>query len=462
MPSGDTAQADAAQDERLAIDLDPPAKQWPSIIGASESSFSPTDLQRTTRAELGLVVDKPVILSGHQTEFWHAGILAKHLAGQQLATRHGAHLAWLAVDQDAPAALPIRYPSLQDGVLTEARWGPNLPADVPTGMLDPIRDWPDVPIDAATPEIAASFAELREALGRHTDAPSLAEQIEHARSELLGLDGMTVSAAAFARTTLFDRIVAAMREDPSACVSAYNAAVRAHPEGRLRELDAEPGREELPLWHVAPGAPRVGVRADQLSALDAGQLAPKALLMTGIARLALCDVFIHGLGGRDYDPAMQAWLDGWLLPTMPGEALAPAVIATATVRVPLDVPEPPTKDQVKAAAALARRAKDDPAAVGDGERAAEKQRLVNAMRDAKEQKDKAASDELFKAMKALAAEHQSANADAIRALAEEADCLTKAHAGRDLAHDRTWPAVFLGDAVLGELRSAIAQAFDAE
>ncbi len=454
----------AAQDERLAIHLDPPANQWQRVIGPRSTPFSPTELQRTARAELGLPTDAPIVLSGHQTEFWHAGILAKHLAGQRLATRCGGHLAWLAVDQDAPQALPIRYPALRDNVLTEAYWGPTLPGNVPTGMLDPIADWPSVPSDAATEDMTESLATLRDALATHADAASLAEQIERARDAALGLDAITVRATAFSGTTLFARVLDAMRADPATCVAAYNAAVRAHPEAKLRELDAEPGREELPLWHLVPGRPRAGVRADQLAAIDRAQLAPKALLMTGIARLALCDVFIHGLGGRDYDPAMQAWLGAWLMPTLqresPDDALAPAVIATATARVPMDMPEPPTKAQAKAAAALARRANDDPAAVGDDARAAEKQRLIGAMRDAKAQKDKAASGEVFKAMKALAAEHQSANADAIQRLAEEAERLEHARATRELAHDRTWPAIFLGDEALGELRAAVAGAFD--
>lgn len=454
----------AAQDERPAIQLDPPANQWQRIIGTQSTPFSPTELQRTARIELGLPTDTPIVLSGHQAELWHAGILAKHFAGHALAKRTGAQLAWLAVDQDAPQALPIRYPALREGVLTEAHWGPTLPSEVPTGMLDPIATWPAVPSDAATADIAASLTTLRDALSKHADAASLAEQIEGARDTVLGLDAITVLATAFSRTTLFARVLDAMRADPAACVSAYNAAVRAHPEAKLRELDATPGREELPLWHVAHGTPRVGVHADQLGTIDRGELAPKALLMTGIARLALCDVFIHGLGGRDYDPAMQMWFADWLVPTLldgsADDAVAPAVIATATARVPMDLPEPPTAGEVKAATALARRAKDDPAAVGDEGRASEKQRLVDAMRDAKQRKDKAASGEVFKAMKALAAEHQSANADAIQRLAEEAERLERARAARELAHDRTWPAIFLGDEALGELRDAVAGAFD--
>jgi hypothetical protein len=42
------------------------------------------------------------------------------------------------------------------------------------------------------------------------------------------------------------------------------------------------------------------------------QLLPRALFMTMLVRLGMCDLFIHGRGGANYDRAMERWLEDWL------------------------------------------------------------------------------------------------------------------------------------------------------
>src|SRR6185369_4866673 len=67
----------------------------------------------------------PVVMSGHQTEFWHAGILAKLLAASALARHIRGHAVWLHVDHDAgdPGAIrvPVRSP---EGELESHLWRP--------------------------------------------------------------------------------------------------------------------------------------------------------------------------------------------------------------------------------------------------------------------------------------------------------------------------------------------------
>ena len=63
------------------------------------------------------------------------------------------------------------------------------------------------------------------------------------------------------------------------------------------------------MWSLSAGR-RDAVRVDAAPAEEA--LAPRAFLMTAIARLACCDLFIHGTGGERYERVTEAWVARWL------------------------------------------------------------------------------------------------------------------------------------------------------
>jgi hypothetical protein len=80
------------------LTIRPPAPEWAALLKHNDSA------QATRfRRELGLPTGKPLIMTGHQAEFWHTGILAKYLAADAAAGALGADVAWLVVDQDRPA-----------------------------------------------------------------------------------------------------------------------------------------------------------------------------------------------------------------------------------------------------------------------------------------------------------------------------------------------------------------------
>ena len=61
-----------------------------------------------------------MVMSGHQAEVWHAGILTKMLALRGVAGAAGARAAWVVVDQDANEPGIIRYPTGSGGTLAGA------------------------------------------------------------------------------------------------------------------------------------------------------------------------------------------------------------------------------------------------------------------------------------------------------------------------------------------------------
>ena len=71
---------------------------------------------------------------------------------------------------------------------------------------------------------------------------------------------------------------------------------------------------------------------------EAMLLMPRALLLTALVRLGMCDLFIHGTGGLIYDRVTEQWFADWL-----GQAegsIAPMIGVTAAVvaKKPGEVP----------------------------------------------------------------------------------------------------------------------------
>jgi len=111
------------------------------------------------------------------------------------------------------------------------------------------------------------------------------------------------------QTSFSERLVSEIELDKQQCVTAYNAAVNMYPEGQVRRLM----EGEVPFWQEGGSF-----------------IHAKALLITLVARLVACDIFVHGMGGYLYDRAMAEWSENWL-------DISPcsSTMATATLRLPI-------------------------------------------------------------------------------------------------------------------------------
>ena len=74
---------------------------------------------------------------------------------------------------------------------------------------------------------------------------------------------------------------------------------------------------EVPLWRIRDDGRRMrAYDSDVERWLDdppgAPRLMPRALMLTALVRLAMCDLFVHGTGGAAYDTVMEAWISSWL------------------------------------------------------------------------------------------------------------------------------------------------------
>ena len=113
-------------------------------------------------------------------------------------------------------------------------------------------------------------------------------------------------------------IVSEMNVHPRLCRESYNNAVKQFPECNIPILQ----EDELPLWQEASNSKTITSTDD---------LRPRALLLTLLARLVPCDLFVHGSGGERYDQCMEQWCDQWL-----GVTPCSATMATATLHLPMN------------------------------------------------------------------------------------------------------------------------------
>lgn len=431
--------------DRPAISLRPDPASWPGLLADhARAAPSPAD-----RPILGLPDNAPVVMSGHQPVLWHAGILAKLIGACELARSTGATACWIVADMDEVDPTAVRAPQGR-AEHASARTFRLLSGDppgpgVPTAALPPREPAPEDPA-------AAGLAPL---LAEHRTEPTLALQVGRAvvghACERLGLEPPVVIACSqLIETRAWRSLLDAMAADPMACANAYNAAASAHPHARVRPMQTDQARAELPLWRMRPGLPRLGVLSDQLGTIPPEELRPRALAMTAIARAALCDLFIHGTGGGIYDRVTEDWFNTWA--NAPAWTLAPTVVATADAYADLGMDAADLPDPARARW-KAHHARHNPAMLGDGAARAEKDALLARIDGAKSQGRDPAPE--FAALQALLRRVRTAHRGQLDALDADADRAERLRSVRDLALDRTWPWTTLPDATIDALRAQI-------
>lgn len=439
--------------------MEPPPGGWkPSFSSLSAAAAE-------ARTELGLPTDRPIVMSGHQAEFWHPGIAAKWFASQAIAERAGACFAWVVVDQDTNDPTSIRYPT-QSLAAREVRLDGAQAADphVPTGCRGPVVPGQRVPDDAHEGMVRDGLNNVLEAMAGHRSEVSLARQIARACQALLDRShcppAVLVYVTQLARTQLMAKVVRRMRQDPGACIGAYNRAVAAHPHAHLRPLASDDGEGggELPLWGIEPGKPRVPVHVRDLARLGQGALAPRALLLTAMLRSCACDLFIHGLGGGLYDRAMEQWIRDWAGGSEPifTSPTAPTAVVSATRFLPMETPDIPSPEQIHAARWRAHHARHDPAMLGDADAAVQKRQLIEVIRGAARLGAERA--EAYSALHRLLAQVRAKHAADLSRIAAKSVALSEQLAVAKIRYDRTWGFPLYGPAAMDALRGEIAGA----
>jgi len=326
------------------------------IEGASIESW-----REQARAMLGLP-DRAVIATGHQSECWHAGILAKNFWAQALAVREDATAVHLVVDQDGFDGMHVEWPFQRD----DGWWGVRghrfaAQGDQTAAMRCPAFRPHEVACGEGVGDVVAhGVMAIHAALLQHMLLPDAAMQgaatMLHLAKPWLAQPHI-VRASDLMKSELAQRLLQRMLKDPAACAESFNKALNVAPRSarflRMRGLDVE-----LPVWLLGEQGERKRANAAELrQALhDGTTIVPRAFFMSALARTVLADRFVHGLGGGIYEHATDQWMRGWLGWTPPAFD-----VVSANLRMTLPMPA-----AIPAARISYRRAWCDPNLIQDG------------------------------------------------------------------------------------------------
>jgi hypothetical protein len=429
-----------------------------SLAAARSHRAHLTERSLATRAALGLPMQGPLVMTGHQAGPWHAGILAKYLYASSLAAKLDAG-AWahVVVDQDVNDAGAVSVPAADVSRMT-IRLAPASDSIV-TGRRPAVRVSVAATSESISPEVRAPLRTLMESLAAHAAAPSLAHQWNGAMHSLLApwtKPTTAIFATRLATSPGFIDMVQAMEASSSECVAAYNAAAHAVPRARISPLRVRDGGVELPLWRIdAAKGTRHPVWSDELGQLDPRTLAPRALLLSAFMRLHACDLFIHGTGGGLYDQVTDAWLRVW----RPEWSPAASAVATATLRLPFaGAGELPSPEAISRAWWLRHRAMHDPSLLGDATADARRRALVAAIAEARSQGRPARS--LYLELHSLLEASRRSHGAELERLRAHAESLEASAARARVVHDRTWPWMLHSGESIARLRACIETSID--
>ncbi len=446
-----------------AVRASPDAGTWADLARSRFSSLREDQLAE--RAALGLPTDRPVIMTGHQSGFWHPGILSKYIAADRLAKAIGGVSSAIVVDHDVVD--PIRIEAVGEAETGEVRpvvvslrprsGAATLPRLEPPVTGRELKRWTDP--GALLPTDRDEVERIIAALTDCADSESLGEQCARANAELLSpwmrVHQITARQLILSQPwrAFFERVF----EEPQACVSAYNAAVASHPEAGIPPLYAvaREYRWELPFWLLDRENGRRPLYEEMVHhrSFNSELLATKALSLTASVRRSLCDLFIHGTGGAIYDRATDTWIRDWL-----GEELAPSVSMTADLYrdLPLDARRDATEQQLDHALWRAHSARHHPGMLGDAHGESKKRRFLDQINTAPRGSLQRA--DLYRDMHSMLSSIRESHPDELRALDAHASELRRGLAVNQLEIRRDWSSVLYPASQLDRLSHAIEKA----
>lgn len=330
---------------------------------------------------------QPLIVSGHQPELFHPGVWFKNFTLDRLAKAVDGIGVHLLIDSDlcravslstptgsteSPRVESIAYDKRTDALPFEERGivDPSLFVSFGQRVAVALDGWIERPLAVdLTPEFVKAARETERLAHTLSRGRRLVEQ-RH------GSTTLEVPLSQLCDSIPFHRFVGVLLSDLDRLQQSYNKALAAYRVAhRLRslaqplpDLAIEDGWNEVPLWVWTTEDPvrrplfarhadgcleltnRAGERweihrpddpAEWAGLRSQGvKLRSRALVTTLYARLALGDLFLHGIGGAKYDEVTDAFSHRLLGITPP-----PHATLTATLRLPVARPEfDPTAD----------------------------------------------------------------------------------------------------------------------
>jgi len=367
------------------------ARAWVGDVGG----WSLAELRRSAREQalkdavafssrLGVPVTVPagtpelLVMTGHQPELYHPGVWVKDFLLQRLAEETGGTAVDLVVDSDRFDVVDVTAPCMTPEV-SRCAW--DLAVGDPQGCyactpvpaqraIEEVCEAAGRALDALPePSVAVNFRRFCTSLrSAASDADNLAELITFARrryERTAGTDYLELPLSTVVGTESYRRFAASLLVDAASFARRHNdelGAFRSRTGTRSAaqpwpDLESDGTWAETPFWAlgrgrrdpVFVGRPDGMLRmrlgdgeielpgdADRAAKVLAGlpiRLAPRAVTLTMFTRVFLADMFIHGVGGGDYDQVTDAVIAGYF-----GIEPPKYVVASLTMLLPLGGP----------------------------------------------------------------------------------------------------------------------------
>lgn len=270
------------------------------IAGNQGPSRSPP----RTSPEISLT--QPVIATGHQPVVYHPGLTAKEEFAVKLSGLHSGIAVNFILDLDEQNCLSFEIP--HPDATTTARSASELTSALSFG------DSNSLPIDQRITRIPASEgadSATQRTMRLYEKLLMTPVNIAHAAVRRLLLRSNTLLhvpfSLLFARPLVQETLRIAL--DTPDLARRYNSAMdRFRAEQRIKN-GANPfpnlAEGELPawVWNPTTGGKRVFSVGTVLQPEEL--LFPRGALVTAFLRRYCCDLFVHGLGGKAYEPAVE-------------------------------------------------------------------------------------------------------------------------------------------------------------
>jgi hypothetical protein len=353
------------------------------IVGAAAAYVASYNAAFADRHDVSVAAEAPRIVTGHQPGLFHPGVWVKNFATAELAGSCGGAGLSLVIDGDACRSTAIRLPG---GTLEQPRFAScqfdALAETVPweERVIVDDRLWQTF-ADRVRMETAALLPErllddwwttaLERGAAMGKIGPSLS-QARHVTELAWGCQNLELPQSRMCQSLAFRQFACHVMRELPRFAEAYNGALgdyrrahhirnRAHPVSNLKERDSW---LQTPFWVWTADNPRrrslyVRQRDGELVASDrssfermlpgladgeadeavetlaswerAGvKLRSRALVTTMFARIALADLFIHGIGGAKYDEATDAICERFF-----GSAPPQYATISGTLRLPV-------------------------------------------------------------------------------------------------------------------------------
>ncbi len=336
------------------------------------------DLRQALRRQLCSTCTGPIILTGHQPDFIHAGVWAKHIVASQLAHAFSGKAVNLVVDSDALHDTVLNVPTATDRgyEIKPVRYAPMVRglAHESIVKLDPARlqSFQHSVREFLGSKYAQScMPAYFSAMASASDARDWVDQTVTARRSVEHAFGVEMIEHRVSRVW-FSPFLADMLANAPRFRACYNAALTDYrrknrvrsPNRPIPDLAGDGQRCELPVWVYRTQEPRrrlfVETQGDRVALYadhepiaqtssqqlqtwegaravlkDAGgyHFRPRALSLTLWARVLVGDLFIHGIGGAKYDRITDDLIRRYYNVTPPAMA---CVSATVLMNLPHD------------------------------------------------------------------------------------------------------------------------------